>query len=527
MSFLAALVVVTVSGFLSLSYEILWYRAFAFVTGGAPWVFGRVLAMFLLGLALGAFVSRRFVTASRSADAVRQRRVVGLAVLAASTASYLVIPLLGWLATYRQWPLGFLLVAAAAFAMGLVLPVVSHLGIAPDNAAGARLSYLYLGNIVGSSLGALLTGFFLSDLWSIETISTVLALSGSVLGGVLAVSVLRLSRRTNGMASAVRSGGTLAGMTAITIVVIAFHHALFAHLYERLLYKNEASSRPSFAEVVETRGGVIAVTTDKIVYGGGVYDGMIETNLVRDDNLLVRAYALGAMHPHPAKILMIGLGTGAWATALLRLPNVAHLTAVEINAGYLPIIARYPEVSGTLSDPRVSIVIDDGRRWLAQHPDEHFDAIVMNTTWYWRAHSTNLLSNEFMQLARAHLAANGILYFNTTWSPDAMKTALSSFPYGMRCLNFIAVSNAPVQFDFARWDALLHGLRNDDNRLVFSDTTLRARVKLDSLLALGHSLAQAPTSYGLETRESVLRRMAHGHIITDDNMWVEWRGTAP
>lgn len=527
MSFIAALVIVTVSGFLSLSYEILWYRAFAFVSGGAPWIFGRVLAMFLLGLALGAFVSRRFVTASRSADAVRQRRVVGVAVLAASTAAYLVIPLLGWLAAHRGWPIGFLLVAAAAFAMGLVLPVVSHLGIAPDNAVGARLSYLYLGNIIGSSLGALLTGFVLSDLWSIETISTVLALTGAVLGGALTLSALRLSRRTSGMASATRAVSTLGAMTAVTLGVIAFHHALFVHLYERLLYKDQASSRPPFADVVETRGGVIAVTTDKYVYGGGVYDGMIETNLIRDDNLLVRAYALGAMHPHPARILMIGLGTGAWATALLRLPGVAHLTAVEINAGYLPIIARYPEVRGSLTDPRVSIVIDDGRRWLAHHPNEHFDAIVMNTTWYWRAHSTNLLSSEFMQLARAHLAPSGILYFNTTWSPDAMKTALSVFPYGMRCLNFIAASDAPVQFDSARWDAILRGMRDEDQHLVFDDTTSRARMKLDSLLALGHSVGQAPVSYGLETRESVLRRMARGHIITDDNMWVEWRGTAP
>jgi spermidine synthase len=527
MSFIAAASVVAISGFLSLSYEILWYRAFSFTSGGAPWVFGRVLGVFLVGLALGAFISRRFVTASRSHDAAQQLRVVGMAVVGASMGSYLVIPGLAFLATHRAWPIGFLLVAVAALVLGLVLPVVSHLGIAPDNAVGARLSFLYLASVLGSALGCLLTGFVFCDLWSAETISIVLALMGVVLGAALSVAAVRKSIRTRGIAPAFREARMLAAITVVAALAILTHHTLFAHLYERLLYKDQAASRPPFAEVVETRGGVVAVSTEGVVYGGGVYDGMIETDLIRDQNLLVRAYALGAMRPRPSRILMVGLGTGAWATALLQLPGVEHLTAVEINAGYLPIIARHAEVRGLLTDPRVSIVIDDGRRWLAQHPLERFDAIVMNTSWYWRAHSSNLLSSEFMQLAREHLTASGIFYFNTTWSPDAMKTGMSAFPYGMRCLNFIALSNEPIQFDSTRWDALLRGLRREDGRLVFNDRSAGSTIRLDSLLALGSSIEGAPISYGLERRSSVLERTAYAHIITDDNMRVEWRATPP
>ena len=527
MSLVGAIAVVALSGFLSLSYEILWYRAFSFTSGGAPWVFGRVLAVFLVGLAQGAFVSRSFVTASRAGDAVQQRRVVGLAVVTASMTAYLVIPGLAWLASHRAWPAGFLLVAVAAFVMGLVLPVVSHLGIDPDSRVGARLSYLYLASVLGSALGCLLTGFVLSDLWSLETISIVLALTGVVLGVALSLDAVRISMPSIGVAGAMRGVRTLAAITVVAIAAIELHRPLFANVYERLLYKDQASSRPPFAEVVETRGGVVAVTGDRVVYGGGIYDGMIETDLVRDENLLVRAYALAGMHPRPARILMIGLGTGAWATALLQLPGVVRLTAVEINAGYLPIIARHAEVSGVLSDPRVSIVIDDGRRWLAQNPNERFDAIVMNTTWYWRAHSTNLLSNEFMQLARRHLDNGGILYFNSTWSPDAMKTGMSAFPYGLRCVNFIALSDAPIQFDSARWGSFLRDFRRSDGRLVFDGGPNSSSARLDSLLAFGRSINGAPVSYGLEQRASVLKRVADAHIITDDNMRVEWRATSP
>jgi spermidine synthase len=524
MSFLAALIVVTISGFLSLSYEILWYREFAFASGGAPWVFGRVLAAFLIGLAEGSIVSSRLVAASRGADRAFQFRVVCIAIVASSIGAYLVVPGMAWLATHRVWQAAFVLVVGAAFLMGLVLPLVCELGIAPNARVGERLSFLYLGNVVGSATGALLTGYVLANIWSVETISIALALAGLALGVGLSMSALRAAHLT-GAGSSERSSLLMLALTACGILVVAAHGPLFRHVYERLFYKEEFYGHPPFAEVVETRGGVVAVTRDRKVFGGGAYDGMIETDMVRDSNLLVRAYALGAMHPSPARMLVIGLGTGAWATALLQLPGVEHLTAVEINEGYLPIIARHPEVRGLLSDPRVSIVIDDGRRWLLQHPDERFDAIVMNTTWYFRAHTTNLLSREFMQLARSHLARGGIFYFNTTWSPDAMKTGMLAFPYGMRCVNFLALSDSPVPFDSTRWRGILGDLRDDEGRVIFREPGRKPRY--DSLLAIAQTLHEAPTGYGLESRASVLARVERAHIITDDNMIVEWRATPP
>jgi spermidine synthase len=525
MRFIAALTVVTITGFLSLSYEILWYREFAFTSGGAPWVFGRVLAAFLIGLAQGSIVSRRFVTSSRTSTRAYQFRVVCAAVIASSIAAYLVVPGLAWLATHRLWQAGFVLVAGAAFVMGLVLPLVSDLGIAPNERVGERLSFLYLANVLGSAFGSLLTGFVLSNVWSVETISVVLALAGLAIGVTLSIAALRAASEANGAVAAIRESLLVFSLTLCGAILIAAHHPLFHHVYERLFYKEVAESKPAFAEVVETRGGVVAVTRNLEVYGGGAYDGMIETDMVRDSNLLVRAYALGAMHPRPSRILVVGLGTGAWATALLHLPGVEQLTAVEINAGYLPIIARHAEVRGILTDPRVSIVIDDGRRWLLHHPDERFDAIVMNTTWYWRAHTTNLLSSEFMQIARTHLNPGGIFYFNTTWSPDAMKTGMSAFPYGMRCVNFLALSDSPVAFDSTRWSELLSRLRDERGRLLFGEMNHKPR--LDTLLALAPSLHETPRGYGLESRASVLGRVANAHIITDDNMRVEWRATPP
>ena len=99
----------------------------------------------------------------------------------------------------------------------------------------------------------------------------------------------------------------------------------------------------------------------------------------------------------------------------------------------------------------IHIVIDDGRRWLLGHPDRRFDFILMNTTWHYRAHVSNLLSTEFMGLMREHLNRGGIAYYNTTYSGDALVTGATAFPYALRINSFLAVSNSPITLDKSLW----------------------------------------------------------------------------
>src|SRR6185437_7908433 len=132
----------------------------------------------------------------------------------------------------------------------------------------------------------------------------------------------------------------------------------------------------AFARVVENRSGTITVDQDGTVFGSGMYDGRFNTDLTHDTNGVIRPYALSLFHPAPRQVLMIGLSSGSWAQIIASNPAVEALTIVEINPGYLELIAGEPEVASLLHNPKVTIVIDDGRRWLQQHPDPHFDAIV-------------------------------------------------------------------------------------------------------------------------------------------------------
>lgn len=516
MSLLLALAACFLSGFVALSYEILWFRAYSLCWRGTPGTFGVLLGFYLLGLALGSLASRALCKDREATfDPAKLLTLSGLA-LAGNAVSFLVIPGLGWLASLGHvwWLLSLAQVCGGAGLLGAMLPLISHFAIAPDDRAGARLSYLYVLNILGSAVGSLVTGFVLMDVMTLPRLATLLFFLQLLLSTGLLFSA-RLSER--------RMLAAGLGLALLQAAVLAAVPTLFDGLYEKLQYRRDYTPANHFAHVIENRHGVINVTRDGQVFGGGVYDGVFSTSLVNDRNGIKRAYAVAAFHAQPRQVLMIGLASGSWAQVVAHLPGLEHLTIVEINPGYLELIRLFPEVRSLLANPKVDIVIDDGRRWMQRHPDQRFDVIVQNTTYHNRAHSTNLLSREYLELSRQHLALGGILYYNTTYSLDAMRTAATLFPHALRFDNFMIVSDSPFEFDGRRWRQALEGYRID-GQPVFDLSSAEHRRQLESVLYSAETL-HMPVSEkaGLESRESLLRRTADSTIITDDNMVCEWR----
>jgi spermidine synthase len=238
----------------------------------------------------------------------------------------------------------------------------------------------------------------------------------------------------------------------------------------------------------------------------------------------VRAFAVSSFHPAPKQMLMIGLASGSWGQVLANHPRLEKLTIVEINPGYLPLIERYPMVAGLLRNPKVELVIDDGRRWLVRNPGRKFDVIVMNTSFAWRAHTSNLLSADFLRMIRRHLNQGGVHFYNTTYSGEAQLTGATVFPHSLRVLSFLAVSDSPIVLDKERWRQTLTAYRIEGRSVLRLDLPDH-RDRLNEILAL----ADTPGTPGetlrgsMETGESVRRRNAGKLIITDDNMGIEWR----
>jgi spermidine synthase len=178
-----AILVAGCSGFVALSYEIVWYRLLAVMTRGIASTFGLLLAAYLLGLAIG---SRAVAVYCREKGGdVRQLRALAAFVVIANVIGSLVGPAFAWSAHFTDFRLGLVVVAVSAAFLGAILPLVCHFGIDADDRAGVRLSYVYLANIIGSAAGSLLTGFVLMDTLSIGTVAIVLALAGFALAALL------------------------------------------------------------------------------------------------------------------------------------------------------------------------------------------------------------------------------------------------------------------------------------------------------------------------------------------------------
>jgi len=148
--------------------------------------------------------------------------------------------------------------------------------------------------------------------------------------------------------------------------------------------------------------------------------------------------------------------------------------------------------------------------------------IVMDTTYHWRAHATNLLSVEFLDLARSRLKPGGILFYNTTFSAKAQRTGAARFPYAFRLGGLLAVSDSPIRIDKERWRNTLLSYRLD-GKPIFDPALAEDRDILAGILQIADTLpGNSYKSEGMETRENILRRTQGQTVITDDNMGTEW-----
>ena len=489
-------------GYVSLSQEILWFRLLGFMTASRPEVFGLVVAAVLAGIAAGSVTTMKVC----GPDGRPFEHLVS-SLVRAIVVFYLALPLValvsGLLGKNAAVLLAYGAIAAVAYFTGGILPMLIHLGMAGNRGNKTQaMSWLYFANIIGATLGPLVTGFILLDRYTLEqniallTLVTVMLL----LAVVLAVPKPRVYK--------VR----VAGMVLATVVAGWLAHGWLydAHL-ERLQYA-QLDNAP-FKHVLQNRDGILTVEagpTD-VMYGGGIYDGRFNLDPLENSNSIDRAFMIAALHRKPERVLEIGLSTGSWARVLTKYAPLKELTIVEINAGYPAVIRNYPDIAEVLADPKVRMVFDDGRRWLRRHPEEKFDFILMNTSYHWRSNTTNLLSVEFLELARQRLLPGGVLYYNTTSSKDVVYTAAHVFKHVMMYKKFVACSDTPFDMTALERRANLLQFTEKDGSAVFGKNASTQEM----LTALSHKPM-------LEVRDEILATPGLWRI-TDDNMAVEYK----
>ena len=482
-------------GFLSLSEEILWVRVAGFAYRTLPPAFSFVLMFYLLGIALGASIGKYLCGRL-------QNLYAAAAVLLGVCALFDVLTpwvIAGYVSpSDRTLGVPAIAIALLAASKSSLFPIVHHLGsLGNGPRMGRSVSRIYFGNIVGSTLGPLVTGFVALDYLTVDqcfgvaAIMCLLASMAAVLKAakpkLILVTLIAAAASSAVSSSAIRPGPGSLGTLAST------------------------GSKPVTHFVANRHGVVHTVrTTDSdIVYGGNVYDGMTSINVDTNPNHLERVYMAALLMPRPKRVMFVGLSTGAWVRAIQGFPAVERIDVVEINPAYVDLIRSYGQLAPLLQDPRIHIHIDDGRRWLKRNPQTRFDLIVQNTTFYWRANAGNLLSREYFSEVKSHLDPGGIVISNTTGSFDVLATAHAVFGYAYRYSNFVYASDEPLTTTLSG----LWSVRRPDGALFTSDRNDDFPSGVVALLIKAH----------LEPAgEFIARRNTDAQIITDDNLLSEY-----
>jgi spermidine synthase len=482
------------SGFLALSWEIVWSRVFNFASASRAPAFGFMLGSYLLGLAIGSLLSPRLL---RQSGDLRPK--LARWIMFSSIGGFLVAPLTAIAASNLSWEFGYVFVIAAGALIGVTFPLLSHASIPPGSNTGSQLSRLYLANIVGSGAGSLLTGFVFMECLKLHQLGLLIFTVSAVWSLSVAPGILP------------------ARLRFIPLLMIAIDVAFFKDsFYERLQYKQDHQAGMRFAQTIESRHGVITVDTSNAVYGNGAYDGMIGTKL-EPKSWLVRPYFLSAVRDRIENVLVIGVASGSWTQILVNHPQVKHITAIELSHGYLDLIRSRPEVASLLTNPKLELVIDDGRRWLRQHPGARFDAIVMNTTHHWREFASALLSREFLTEIKAHLTPDGIAFWNCTESPRAARTGMEVFPHTLMVMNHCLASNTPLEPNRERWQKILADYRIDGQPVITAG-------QIDGMLDFidQEALPVPGNMWHWCRRPAMQAAWADAEIITDDNLGHEY-----
>jgi len=417
--------VILLSGFATLGYEILWFRALRYLVGNSTFALTIILVVFLLGLGFGALLLRR-VIARGQPELDLARCQLGIAVLGVlaigiisvlaswpsaagllSDSSLSIRALPWWLRLLLHGGLSILLMLPATLLMGLTFPLASRLFLGDVRRLGRRVGGAYLLSNIGSILGSVLAAMAILPLLGTVAGSRLLALLNLVLGVTLLFEIH--------LPTAERLRLTARASLVFVLLILVFpgrvhYMGLITDFLKDVTFSFEEEGDLGTVQVMEDRKqpSLKGMTIDGIIIGASrgwnfpVYSKQL---------LIAHLPMLLDTRIHSA--LQIGLGSAATLDALATYPTLDRIDCVEINEAVVRGSRRFEE-SRVFEDPRVRVIVEDALHFLLRS-QESYDLVVsdgkqnaeMASNW-------KLLSLEFYSLALSRLSEHGLF---VQWIP--------------------------------------------------------------------------------------------------------------
>ena len=425
------LVLIGLSGFLTMLYELVWIRLLALVMGGSTYSFSIMLFSFIGGISIGGMIVSMLMRKER--DAIRLLAVCEMGVFASlllMIPAYERLPYIYNLlesmlsrteATFALYQGLKTLIASGVMAIptiliGMTLPLATKVAVRGlqtlGRGVGTAFSINTVGNLLGATLGGLLIIPALGLQWTIE-----LAILGS---GLIGAAFWCLGTTARPM---VRFG-PLAATLALFLIFSAVsgrwdHQVLNAGGYR---VRNRVAD--SYQEYVNTinqwemlyheDGPTCSVIVRRRVTGTKELslkvNGKSDAGTGEDMRTqLFLGHLPLLLHQNPERALVIGLGSGITASAVLKHP-VKSCDVVEISPAVVKASAFFDEISGApLNDPRCHLFVADARDHLQLQPEASYDVIISEPSNPWIAGIGNLFTVEYFQSAARRLAKGGLM----------------------------------------------------------------------------------------------------------------------
>ncbi len=428
------LLFVAISGAVSFCYEIVFTRMLGHMFGGSVYAFATMLAGFLLGIALGGAIASRLATR-------RDRAVVGfvyaqaLAAVTTLIAFHLIGGLMGWSGNdINQAPTTAVQVMASiavllptATCVGATFPFAIRIYAKDETEAASGSARVYGCSVLGGIVGAIATGALVLPSFQYHG-ATTFAILCNVLIGVGAVLVIGI-KPVHAIAPLAAAAGLGFG---------------FPTMPEQVIRISALTAAATDGEVIFNHVGKSATVTVFYDHGSLRFqtNGLPESTIApigsgqthRSSATWLTALP-SLVRPGIQSMLVIGLGGGV-AVEMVP-PSVQQIDVLELEPAVVEAnrAAAIFRDRDPLADPRVNIILNDGRNALSA-TDKKYDAIVSQPSHPWTAGASHLYTREFNQLVRDHLRPGGVFlqwmdtdFVDIELSKSMGATLLDVFPH--------------------------------------------------------------------------------------------------
>jgi spermidine synthase len=518
-----------VSGFCALVYQLTWNRILSLLLGSSVYAFSLILAIFILGLALGTVFFARWMT--RFKDLLK---VFGFLQIGIGLSALLALPFFGeipfvnrWV--YQNWDVDFAVVQgsnfliifsllfAPTFFMGGQFPVVVKLMTRGISNLGRDVGRVYASNTVGTIVGSFLGGFVMVPMLGIQN---------SVLTAVL-INVL-LASALLWFAPSVPARIKYYGVPFLVILCLwggrsmdAWDKAVISSgsfMPYRIKDLHEAEKKAN--KILFYKEGTHTTVTTELAVSGNIFlrvNGKTDASLALDMRTqLLSGYLPMFFKDNPQSALVIGQGSGITLGAVEQFA-VKDIDLVEISPAVIE-GSRYfgPFNHHALDDERLTVILEDGRNHVALS-DKKYDVIISEPSNPWISGVGALFTIDFFHLLKARLSADGVacIWVHTNMSPDSFKSITRSF--------------AEVFPHVTMWESIV----GDDYLLIGSSVEYGLPYeKVEQLLAkeaIGRDLKRIGIqsvrdlfSLMIMDRDAIVQFSGAAPIHTDDNSLLEF-----